>query len=59
MFYQLWKFKLDPLLINHLITENNLYGMVTRRSLRYIYFFIYKTPLWWNNWLINVDKRPV
>ena len=34
MFYQLWKFKLDTLLINHLIMENNLYGMVTQRSLR-------------------------
>ena len=34
MFNQLWKFKLDALLIHHLIIENNLYGMVTRRSLR-------------------------
>ena len=34
MFYQLYEFKLDTLLINHLIIENNLYGMVTRRSLR-------------------------
>ena len=34
MFYQLWKFKLDTLLIYHFIIENNLYGMVTRRSLR-------------------------
>ena len=29
MFYQLWKFKLDTLLINHFIIENNLYGIVT------------------------------
>ena len=34
MFDQIWKFKLDTLLINHLIIEINLYGMVTRRSLR-------------------------
>ena len=34
MFYQLWKFKLDTLLIYHFIFENNLYGMITRRSLR-------------------------
>ena len=34
MFYQLWKFKLDTLLVNYFIIENNLYGMVTRRSLR-------------------------
>ena len=34
MFYQLWKFRLDSLLIYHFIFENNLYGMITRRSLR-------------------------
>ena len=34
MFYQLWKFKLDTLLIYHFIFENNLYGIITRRSLR-------------------------
>ena len=34
MFFQLWKFKLDTLLINHFIIENNLYGIVTRRNLR-------------------------
>ena len=34
MFYQLWKFKLDTLLIYQFILENNLYGMITRRSLR-------------------------
>ena len=34
MFYQLWKFKLDTLLIYHFIFEKNLYGMITRRSLR-------------------------
>ena len=34
MFYQLCKFKLDTLLINHLIIESNLYGMVIRRTLR-------------------------
>ena len=34
MFYQLWKFKLDTLIINHFIIKYNLYGMVTRRSLR-------------------------
>ena len=34
MCYQLWKFKLDTLLIYHLIFENNLYGSITRRSLR-------------------------
>ena len=33
-FYQLWKFQLYTLLNNHFIIENNLYGMVTRRSLR-------------------------
>ena len=33
MFYQLSKFKLDTLIINHFIIENNLYGIVTRRSL--------------------------
>ena len=33
MSYQLWNFKLDTLLINHFIIENNLYGMVTQRSL--------------------------
>ena len=36
MFYQLWKFNLDTLIINHFIIENNLYGMVTRRSLRWV-----------------------
>ena len=34
MFYQFWKFKLDTLIILQFIIENNLYGMVTRRSLR-------------------------
>ena len=34
MFYQLYKFKLDTLLINNFIIDYNLYGMVTRRSLR-------------------------
>ena len=34
MFYQLCKFKLDTLLINHFIIENNVYGMVNLRSLR-------------------------
>ena len=32
MFYQLWKFKLDTLIINHFIIKYILYGMVTRRS---------------------------
>ena len=32
MFYQLSKFKLDTLIINHFINENNLYGMVTRND---------------------------
>ena len=36
MFYQLWKFELYTLIINHFITKNNLYGMVTRRSLRWV-----------------------
>ena len=27
MFYQLWKFKLNTVLINHFIIENNLYGI--------------------------------
>ena len=27
---------MDTLLINNFISENNLYGMVTRRSLRYV-----------------------
>ena len=36
MFYQLWKFKVDTLIINHFIIENNLYGMVVRRSLRWV-----------------------
>ena len=34
--YQLWKFKLDTLIIIHFIIENNLYGMLTRRSLRWV-----------------------
>ena len=34
MFYQLWKFKLDTLLIYQFIFENNLYIMIVRRSLR-------------------------
>ena len=34
MFYQLWKFMLDTLIINHFIIKYILYGMVTRRSLR-------------------------
>ena len=34
MLYQLWKFKLDALLISYFIIENNVNGMVTRRSLR-------------------------
>ena len=33
MFYQLWNFKLDTLIINHFIIEHNWYGIVTRRSL--------------------------
>ena len=32
--YQLWKFKLDMLIIIYFNIENNLYGMVTSRSLR-------------------------
>ena len=36
MFYQLWKFKLDTLMIDYFIIENNLYGMVTRRNLRWL-----------------------
>ena len=36
MFYQLWKFKVDTLIINHFIIENNSYGMVNRRSLRWV-----------------------
>ena len=36
MFYQLWKFKLDTLIINHFIIKYILYGMVTRRSLRQV-----------------------
>ena len=32
--YQLGKFKLYTLIINHFINESNLYVMVTRRSLR-------------------------
>ena len=35
MFYQLWKFKLDTLIINHFISKYILYGMATRRSLRW------------------------
>ena len=34
MFHQLWKFKLDTLIINHFIIKYILYGIVTRRSLR-------------------------
>ena len=34
MFYQLWKLKLDTLIIIHFIIKYILYGMVTRRSLR-------------------------
>ena len=34
MFYHLWKFKLDTLIINHYIIKYILYGMVTWRSLR-------------------------
>ena len=33
MFYQLWKVKSYSLIINHFITKNNLYGLVTRRCL--------------------------
>ena len=36
MCYQLWTFKLDTLIINHFIIENNLYGIVTRLSLRLV-----------------------
>ena len=36
MFYQFWKFKLHTLIVNHFIIENNLYGMVTRRCLRWV-----------------------
>ena len=35
-FYQFWKFKLDTLIINHFIIKYILYGMVTRRSLRWV-----------------------
>ena len=38
MFYQFWKFKLDTLIINHFIIENNLFGMVTPRSLRWVHW---------------------
>ena len=34
IFYQLWKFKLVTLIINHFIITNNLYGMATWRHLR-------------------------
>ena len=34
MFYQLYKFKLDTLIINHFIIKYIAYGMVTRRILR-------------------------
>ena len=36
MFYQLWKFKVDMLIIYHFIIKYILYGMVTRRSLRWV-----------------------
>ena len=36
MFYQLWKSKLDTLIINNVIIKYILYGMVTRYSLRWV-----------------------
>ena len=36
MFYQFWKFKLDTLINNHFLIKYILYGMVTRRSLRWV-----------------------
>ena len=36
MFIQLWEFKIDTLIINHFIIKYILYGMVTRRSLRWV-----------------------
>ena len=36
MFYQLWKFELDTLVINYFITKYIFYSMVTRRSLRWV-----------------------
>ena len=35
-FYQLWKFKLDTFINNPFIIESNLYGIVTRCSLRWV-----------------------
>ena len=38
-FHQLWKFKLDTLIINHFIIKHILYDMVTRQSpLSYLTF---------------------
>ena len=36
IFYQLWKYKLDSFINNYFISERNLYGMVTRCSLRWV-----------------------
>ena len=36
IFYQLWKCKLDMLIIDNFINKYILYGMVTRRSLRWV-----------------------
>ena len=47
MFYQFWKIKLDTLMINHFIIEKNLYGMVTRRSLRWV-LWLSTTSLFFN-----------
>ena len=35
LFYQLWKFKLHTLIIDHFVIKYILYSMVTRRSLRW------------------------
>ena len=43
MFYQLWKFKLDTLIINHFIIENNLYGMVIRSSVTLYYLIVFQS----------------
>ena len=41
MLYQLWKFTLVTLIINHFIIKYILYGMVTRRNLRWVFSFSY------------------